>query len=337
LTHLNVKDCEEILLSPIKGFSYINVGSVQILKTRILLTDRLTGAIHIYHRSGKFIATIQPVLKTTGPITIGRSSESSNLIGVLSKSTNTLMFYNFDGEFVTQIKTPAKCLDFLTIDSANFIEFYPQPLNIHNKGYAFKKMSLNNRPILTTIENPILTLNSCISYYYLRIYADSLSYWEYRSNVLYHISNDGNFVKKYIFNLGSNPLDFNRVSSAATLNNESKKTISITRIIESSKHIYMESVEHGSVFFLLFDKLSKQIVKLKDSKSSYPSPAITDDLFLGEPFIPYDVTNSGNFFSFNKQVIIDKKSKMDSGHSLSSNGNFDNSTNIHAQIKIMKY
>jgi hypothetical protein len=106
----------------------------------------------------------------------------------------------------------------------------------------------------------------------------------------------GKIEQKHFIDLGNNSLNYDLLINYNDLVNQSKQTKqtnSITRILYSTKHIFLEGVFEGKVKFLVYEKSSKQLFEIDYSNSE--TFGIQDDIQNIGSFLPKHVSSDGNF------------------------------------------
>jgi len=177
-----------------------------------------------------------------------------------------------------------------------FYTYFPQTFINHNRNFSISYHSKNEK--ISYLLEGEKSNSSFLQFFSIGFLNTELVFWEYNRGKIYHIDSLNEVQAKYILNLGKNPLNFDKVESREDLINESHQTLSITRLIESSKHIFFESVNHGIVEFILYEKKNNRAYRMMVSKD-FKRPGMVDDINNQGVILPNGVDFDGNFFSFN--------------------------------------
>jgi hypothetical protein len=276
--------------------SYLGeIGQLKFFKDRIVLVDSKMNCIHIFNNTGKHIKKISSVGK--GPkdyISIGWIDVSlkDSCIYLLDNETSNLLKFNQDGKFVNRWRIEGRPTAF-DISNDNITFLYVFPNSVYNNNFSISifdraltrhEKRIKSRPItedkafVTSATGDFLFAKSC----------DTLTYWEYKNDIIYKITGTKIYeAYKIIYpNSLTNDSKNNNLSSYTT----------IYSVYESCNYLFLFGDYKSNPYRIVYDKRTKKAIKLSLKDADKLNYGFINDIDGGYTFYPEGVTLDGRVY-----------------------------------------
>ena len=272
-----------------------NIGQLRFFKEQIVLVDSKTNIIHIFNNKGKHIKKISSIGK--GPkeyISIGwiHISSKDSCIYILDNETSNLLKFDINGKFMNRWKIEGNPSAFdISNNNITFLYVYPNSAYNNNFSISIFDKSLTNhvnkiKTKAITKEKAFVT-NATGNFLFAKS-SDTLTYWEYRKDVIYKIKGTDIFeAYKIIY---PNPLTYE------SPNTDISKYTKIYNVFESSNYFFLCGDYNSAPFRIVYDKRTMKSKQLSLKAADKLNYGFINDIDGGFTFFPEGVTPDGRLY-----------------------------------------
>ena len=289
---IGINSIEEIPLIIPDSLILVNSKSSFITKYFILVQDNVSNNVYIWNRKGQFLKAFESS-STIRNFRIAPCAPSFSGFSLIDDLNNKLLIFDSSQALNRQFEINPFAINHAVIDFTTFFSIFPNMYVEHNSGF---NLFCNENGNFSKAIKEKIKKESIISFYNMQFLQDTLAYWEYSKNKIYHIKSPREIRIANTFNYRDKNLDFSRVGKQIDLLREARTKVFITRIIENRNIIFLELVNYGFVEFYLYNKNLNQLFKLSID-STTDLPGLVNDISWDKPIIPDGATSEGNFYS----------------------------------------
>lgn len=291
-------DVEYIILDTTEE-SYIgSFEQVKFFKDFIFILDSKFKAIHIFNKNGKLISKIDKKGRGPGEYIGLRDLEiypKDTSIFILDGQMDKLINYSINGEFIHEWRILDRYASaFSILEGPSYIFFTTYPNNAFNDGFSLSVYDKNLHIVNRLINKDILSQDIAFSMpssssFTFENFCDTLTYWEYRKDVVYKITNGGTVIPKYKITY-PNPMPLN-----ADITNNYPYNV-LYSFIETDCYMFFFGNYKEYPFRSVYSKKTKEAVTLSLNYADELNYGFINDIDGGYTFFPDGVTPDGKLY-----------------------------------------